>query len=267
MTYKARWTEKIKKSCRRMKNKWNIFMVFLIISLVGYSNESFKQNTNIGSDTETLNSNIEKQLQVILDKNDWNYPQSDYVCHKFAITDLDQNGRLELIISQLEGSGRYTYSEYYEVNKNLDGLTPCKWLSRESDSEADIMVDCVPAYYDSHNKIYYYIFNDLIKDGIHYNYINKRAVSFADGKLSERILAYKNTYKKDSSNSSASISYEDADGNEIDKKEYDMIDETVFEDFIKKEAHFSWFDLNDRNLGEKEISVILQKSWDGFLIQ
>lgn len=77
------------------------------------------------------------------------------------------------------------------------------------------MTDRVSVYYDSYNKIYYYIYDDLIKDGIHYSYENKRALSLIDGKLSERLLAYKNTYYNDVSNSSASISCKDADGNEI----------------------------------------------------
>lgn len=253
-----------------MYNKLKFLIAFLIVPLVGCSNQIFNQNFSTTSDIETLGLNIEKQLQVITDNYEWKCPQSDYVRRMFSVTDLDQNGRLELIVSRLEGTGWYTYSDYYEVNKELNGLTLLEGLSGGDKSQADIMTDKVSVYYDSHNQIYYYIYDDLIKDGIHYSYENKRALSLIDGKLSERLLAYKNTYYNDVSDSSASISCKDADGNEIGENEYDLIDEIIFTDFIKKEACFFWFDANDLNYGnlsDNEIGVILQKSYNGFLIQ
>lgn len=253
-----------------MKNKWGILTAFFLIFLTGCGNQTFERHTGIITNTEELDLNIEKQLKVISDSYEWRYPQSGNVYRMFAVTDLDQNERLELIVSRLEGSGQYTYSDYYEVNKELNGLTLCEWPDRGIASEADIMADSVPVYYDSHNKIYYYIFTDVIKDGIHYSYESKRAIALTDGKLSERILAYQNTYREDLSDSSVTITCEDADGNEIGKNEYDLIEETIFTDFIKKEACFFWFDLNEPkydDLSENEIAVILRKSYDGFLIQ
>ena len=94
-------------------------------------------------------------------------------------------------------------------------MAPCEWPDRNFESEADIMVSSVPVYYDPNNKIYYYIFQDRFPDGIHYASENKRAISLANGTLSERILAYKNTYDEDRSDSFAVITCEDADGNEI----------------------------------------------------
>lgn len=109
-----------------MYNKLKFLIAFLIIPLVGCSNQIFNQNFSTTSDIETLDLNIEKQLQVIVDNYEWKCPQSDYVSHMFSITDLDQNGRLELIVSRLEGLDWYTYSDYYEVNKELNGLRPLK---------------------------------------------------------------------------------------------------------------------------------------------
>lgn len=249
-----------------MCNKLKFLIAFLITFSVGCTN----QNLRTTSDIETSDFDIEKQLQVIADNYEWSCPKSDYICRRFSVTDLDQNGRLELIVSRLEGSGWYTYSDYYEVNKELNGLTLLEGINGGDKSQADIMTDRVSVYYDSYNKIYYYIYDDLVKDGIHYSYENKRAISLTDGKLSERILAYKNTYDKDVSDLSASISCKDADGNEIGENEYDLIDEIIFADFVKKEAFFFWFDSNDLNyekLSDNEIGAILQNSYNGFLIQ
>lgn len=248
-----------------MYNELKILIALLIIPLVGSRNQTFNQNLSTTSDLS-----IEKQLQVIVDNYEWKFPQPDYVRRGFSVTDLDQNGRLELIVSRLEGSGRYTYSDYYEVNKELNGLTPLEELSGGDKSQADIMTDRVSVYYDSDNKIYYYIFDDLLKDGIYYSYKNKRAISLTNGKLSERFLAYKNTHYGDVSDSPASVTCKDADGNEIGENEYNLIDEIVFTDFKKKEACFSWFDVKDLNYGnlsDNEIGAILQKSYNGFVIQ
>ena len=177
-----------------MKSRWKILIALLLLALAGFSSQIYMRNMSIRSGSEVSDITIERQLQVMLDSYEWGCPPSGNIRRMFTVTDLDQNGRLELIISRLEGSGQYTYSDYYEVNKELDKLTPCEWLDRTFESEADIMVSSVPVYYDSNNKMYYYIFHDRIPDGIHYASENKRAISLANGKLSERILAYKNTY-------------------------------------------------------------------------
>lgn len=216
---------------------------------------------------------IEKQLQVILDNMIWppsqdikRYPPM-YLC----LTDLDQNGRMELISAQLEGSGKYTYSDYKEVNENLDDLRICNWVNKELESEADIvMLKDIPVYYDLNNEVYYYIFNDIMKDGQHLYYENKRAVSLKNGKLSEQILAYKTSwYQENVSVSSPIAVYKDADGNEISEREYITIADTVFSDFIKKEAHFSWIYINNldfNNLNHNILKDIVQKSYNEFLI-
>lgn len=253
-----------------MKSKWKILIAFLLLALAGFSSQIYIQNMSIRSGNEVSDITIERQLQVMLDNYEWSCPPSGNICRMFTVTDLDQNGRLELIISRLEGSGRYTYSDYYEVNKELDGLTPCEWPDRNFESEADVMVSSVPVYYDPNNEIFYYIFQDRIPDGIHYASENKRAISLADGTLSERILAYKNTYDEDISDSFAIITCEDADGNEIDERAYDRFEETIFADFHKRAACFSWFDLNDTNRGklsDNEIADILREAYVGFSVQ
>lgn len=253
-----------------MKRRWKILIAFLLLALAGFGSQIYIRNMSIRSGSEVSDITIERQLQVMLDSYEWGCPPSGNIRRMFTVTDLDQNGRLELIISRLEGSGQYTYSDYYEVNKELDDLMPCEWLGRTFESEADIMVSSVPVYYDSNNKMYYYIFHDRIPDGIHYASENKRAISLTNGKLSERILSYKNTYDEDISDSFATITCEDADGNEIDEQAYDRLEETIFADFHKREACFSWFDLNDMNRGnlsDNEIADILREAYEGFSVQ
>lgn len=212
-----------------------------------------------------------KQLQIILDySNIWFISKyEDSVYHQYAVTDLDQNGRLEVITSYVLGLGRYAESYYYEVNEALNGLIVCEQKDRRSESEADIMIDNVPIYYDSEHNIYYYIFDEARRDGTKCSYENRHALSFKDGVLSDYILAYKTVLHKDSS---TVIICSNADRNTISENEYDTIADTIFPDFVKMEASFSWFepyssDLDSNNIEKDRLMDMLLKSYKGFLIQ
>lgn len=245
-----------------MRKKLNLAVAILFIVIIGFINQTVFPVSDV-----TEQEYIENQLQIILDNYIW--PSEHYI-YRYAITDLDQNGRLEFISTIQQGSGKYTDSYYYEVNESFNGLTDLK-MTKLEESGADIVVDSVPVYYDLDNNIYYYIFNDVLKDGIHRYYENKRAISLKDGKLSEYMLAYKTTwYKENPSVSSPSVSYEDLDGNEISENEYNCIADITFPDFIKKEAYIYWFDIDDldlNNLNDSVLKPILRKSYNGFLIQ
>ena len=90
--------------------------------------------------------------------------------------------RLELIVSSCQGLNLYTYSDYFEVNDTFDGLTAVEGNRMEGHSEADIIVDSVPVYYDAQNKVYYYIYDDIIRNGKEY-YENKESrISLKTGK-------------------------------------------------------------------------------------
>ena len=57
-------------------------------------------------------------------RNVWE-PDLEYETWFSAITDLDHNGRLELLLASLQGSGLYTWVNVWEVNENYSGLTLC----------------------------------------------------------------------------------------------------------------------------------------------
>ena len=50
--------------------------------------------------------------------NSWNY----------VVTDLDRNGRLELITATLQGTGLYTYLNAYEVSEDGSQLVPVELM-------------------------------------------------------------------------------------------------------------------------------------------
>ncbi len=66
-------------------------------------------------------------------RNVWE-PDLEYETWFFAITDLDHNGRLELLLASLQGSGLYTWVNVWEGNENYSGLTV--WLDYTVECEA-----------------------------------------------------------------------------------------------------------------------------------
>ena len=44
---------------------------------------------------------------------------------RYAVTDLDHNGRMEVIADYIAGSSFLTYSNCFEVNENMDGIASC----------------------------------------------------------------------------------------------------------------------------------------------
>lgn len=138
-------------------------------------------------------NHIQEQLNLIADQLGQCLAPADYAndANYYAVTDLDQNGRLELIVANVGGTGMYTYSTFYEVNESLDGVTVCLDHFQEGDSQADLISDEVPAYLDKTTGTIYYIFEDLLKNGAAEYYENKRALTLSNGEVQQHYLAYK----------------------------------------------------------------------------
>jgi hypothetical protein len=57
---------------------------------------------------------------------------------QYAVTDLDENGRLELIATFTEGTGQFTSTSAWEVSEDFASLQPVEYLYGEGHSEPDI---------------------------------------------------------------------------------------------------------------------------------
>ena len=63
------------------------------------------------------------QIEILLENDSlW---RDAFANSFYTVTDLDHNGRLELIVATNEGTGQYTYMEVYEVNESQDGIMSC----------------------------------------------------------------------------------------------------------------------------------------------
>lgn len=215
---------------------------------------------------------IEKQLQLITDycmdlwQKDSN--ENEYEMYFYTVTDLDRNGRLELICASVQGTGIYTYSNYFEVNEQSDGLTQCDVKSDRGDSEADIVVEAVPVYYDGKADAYHYIFSDYTRDGMAMSYENIRELSLKNGEITDKVLVYKESIYDENGMETAEY-YNAATKEAIDSEQYESMVETVFAGFEKKTAAFVWegrLMSELKEMSREQIQDMLQKSYKGFSI-
>ena len=93
--------------------------------------------------------------------------EMEAVCQKpvFAITDFNQNGRLELVLTDTNGSGAFSVSTFYEVSEDYKSLNQMKV---EGNQYYDICGDFQSyEYFDCYKKngSYYYVVEDYSSSG------------------------------------------------------------------------------------------------------
>lgn len=205
---------------------------------------------------------VEHQLKLMADNMDlWKelLDYADDVC-KYTITDLDNNGRLELIVSQMGGTGIYTYSRFFEINETYDGLIECSNNFIEGDSQPDIIGDSAVVYYDSNTDTYYYIFDDLSKNGVAEYYESIHSLSFKKGHITDTPLALRSTIY---SSTATTITHTNAEGKDITEDEYLSSAEMMYGNLEKDTVTFSWHDLKELEiLSREEVAVKLQETWE-----
>lgn len=200
------------------------------------------------------------QIQIIADNADVWKNTSEYEMYSYTVTDLDGNGRLELIASYMAGTGMYTFSDYYEVNEALDGISLCTYDVMEGDSQPDIMLDEATRYSDASTGTNYYIIDDVLRNGMSESYVLKDVVVLKDGVVTVDNLGVCANIGDEDGN--VVSTYQDANGNEITEEEYGEL-ENIYKEYKKETVKFNWVTLEDGS----EITDILTQSFDGFGVE
>ena len=112
----------------------------------------------------------------------------------FLVTDMDHNGRLEIWVSQIGGTGSYSDSQVYEVNERKDALVPCGFPWGENESQPDVIIrNQVLSYTNGVDGDVWYIFMDQGKEG-HLPRESYWALSLQGGNIHEKFLGKREYY-------------------------------------------------------------------------
>lgn len=202
----------------------------------------------------------EKQLAVILDNiSKWSLTKEleQYDAYGYAITDLDRNGRLEIITSHCDGTGLYSYNKYYEVNESLDGINELTTNLKDEDIQTYIMDATVKVFYDAIKNEYHYVFTNVNRNGAPEYNEAKYEVVLKDGKITQKLLANKDIIYKNGGED-IDIIIKNADGEELTDESYERYEYIHFKDYEYSLASIEWVMNGDSTKRE------LEKSYNNF---
>ena len=125
----------------------------------------------------------------------WQFSTNDEVvvteAYKVAVTDLNRNGRLELICSSMQGTGLFSLNFMYEVDESKTGLNKLAATSRDDgvDKGGDFIRNSLLNCYKKDGK-YYYAVDDYTPSGASVIEDCLYSYSFEDGINNELIGGY-----------------------------------------------------------------------------
>lgn len=237
--------------------------------------EAFTEETPTADSEPTGDTAVEdalsttNQLRVIASqiKKWYGYePTADYNYY-YTVTDLDQNGRLEIISSSgPQGSGRFTYTDYFQVNEAGTSLKKCK----TDGSLNDIVDNLSTAYYDKKKDEYHYITSDYASGGLATGYYTDiSSFTLKNNRIASRTLAF---YSKDIEKKKTTIKCckitKSGKEKKITRAEFNREDigDSAYADCVKMSSDISWFrlDLGPKKITEEQLLYHLGRSYGKF---
>lgn len=205
---------------------------------------------------ETANSaaSYENQLKLLADsQSQWQQQDEPGEPYSYAVADLDQNGRLEILAMSTRGTGVFTFGKIYEVNDSASALAECSLPLEEGEALPELIMSSVPAA--NAQGTYYYLFHDDVKNGAAEYPQSIQAVSLKDGVISIETLGQSTMIAVDGN---PGWTYS-RNGQPITQEEYEAIIPAFQAERQGFTANFEWFTLEN---GMDEAT--LSKSWEAF---
>ncbi len=234
--------------------------------------ERFTKETEI----ETLSSvrgkwavrdcHVNAQLELIAaNRQLWDPEQREdtyYVSgYSMAVTDMNGNGRLEVITSWTMGSGSFTDYIMYEVNENVNEMNE---VTISDDFAPDIhWIEAAEVYRDGDSV--WILFPDYLRNGINQHIQSTIALKLKNGSFETKLLGY-NQSDLIPDTSEYEETYYDGTGFPISKSSYKRIGDLTFPDQEKGKMIFRWVNSSDMkdDMSGKGLIAWLQESWAGF---
>ncbi len=170
----------------------------------------------------------EQDQRTILLYNRAAWEKDYYADWGYTFTDLDRNGRLEVITASLQGSGLYTYAEVLELSADgtvLELREPVN--AGEGFSWPDIITDSLPGWRDPASGRCTYVCEDIVRDGAAHYLFSKVSISLHDGLLELTPIAFRDEAYTEIGGT-PTVSCSDAAGNPISEEDYAAAAERLF---------------------------------------
>lgn len=209
----------------------------------------------------------DRQLKIIAQNRDiWYAPYKDAANFGeevfFTTADFDKNGCLEIIVASCQGTGHYTYYDFFEVNSDHSSLSVCTLDFHSGDSLADIVTsEPIDVYYDKVSGTYHWLFTDYLNMGASFHYVEKRDVVLSDGSLTDTPIVCRITEYNDNSGE-PSVTYNSSTNETVtNDAEFDFAVTKYFENMEKSTEQLTWHsfsEINLENTAEDELLKVLK---------
>lgn len=217
---------------------------------------------------------IQKQIEVFAQNRDKWATDIDFANeqYKFTLADLDMDGQVELLVSHCGGTGFFSYTSFYKVDK--DGkLKELNTTFSEYESQPDLMDPVsdesdVTVYSNiiDGKGCYNYIVYDFMKESPDCYIYWVSSLTIVDDVVTETKLAIEYEIYE-GPDYEGTISYEDYNGEELTEDEYRTYAARYYEaqQASEHQAHFRWKDVSDIvNVSDAEAVQILMESYDAY---
>lgn len=176
----------------------------------------------------------------------------------YAVVDLDKNGRFELIVSGMGGTGLYTTNRIFEINENYDGLTECI-TSFEDGIEPDLAYYTWEQYMDE-NYMFHYVVTDVERNNPYGCHEEIFDLMLENGIVRTSKIATKETIFSEAEVDS--IIYTDCAGNIITEEEYENAVSNYFAGCEKTVINIGWSNIEELSEDINEIREQLENSYN-----
>ncbi|MGX8698636.1 MAG: hypothetical protein ACSW8F_01730 [bacterium] len=195
----------------------------------------------------------EEQLWLLADAYDiWKPIEDLRAMQQVCVTDLDGNGRLELLSASMGGSGLYTWTELYEVAEDRSGLVPVEYdWGGDGASEPDLMVETLPAYDAEETR--WYVVGDFLRNGYAESFETLYAFCLRNGTVLHEVLGTYHYTVDEGSN--VTETWQNAAGESITEEEYESLRRCEGKSPVT--VRLGWKELEDG----ADVYKLLAESW------
>ncbi|MBR4394187.1 MAG: hypothetical protein IKT07_09240, partial [Oscillospiraceae bacterium] len=161
---------------------------------------------------------------------------------KYTVTDLDHNGRMELIAASQHPADRSTNFKVWEVSEDRTALNECSVPLEEDESFPDILTENADTFHNTENDTWSYLFFDHIVISPEEAYTSKCSVTLKNGVIRYESYAFEHTEVTDGV---SKVTHLDTNGLTISPEQYNAAGVNALVGCEKSSTNFGWFTMKE----------------------